>query len=40
MKFRDIYIVRSRSAPVVIPETFAPKVGFSSYCFSGMNLYF
>lgn len=30
MKFSDIYIVRSRSAPVVIPETFAPKVGFSS----------
>ena len=29
MKFSDIYIVRSRSAPVVIPETFAPKVGFS-----------
>lgn len=26
MKFSDIYIVRSRSAPVVIPETFAPKV--------------
>lgn len=40
MKFGDIYIVRSRSAPVVIPETFAPKVGFSSYCFSCMNLYF
>ena len=30
MKFSDIYIVRSRSAPVVIPETFAPKVRFSS----------
>ena len=28
MKFSDIYIVRSRSAPLVIPESFAPKVGY------------
>ncbi|XP_068713764.1 uncharacterized protein [Montipora foliosa] len=26
MKFRDIYLVRTRRAPVVIPESFVPKV--------------
>ena len=26
LKFSNIYVVRSRSAPAVIPESFAPKV--------------
>ena len=31
MKFNSIYQVKTRSAPVVIPENFAPKVSFNVY---------
>ena len=31
MKFRDIYLVRTRRAPVVIPESFVPKV-WPTFC--------